>query len=424
MPVQVAIIGAGDRGNTYSRYALHSPHEMEVVAVAEPNPVRRESFVQNYDLADDKVFSSWEDLLAQPKFCDAVLVTTQDQMHYGPTIQALRQGYAVLVEKPMSPNVDECLNLIDTALETTQQLMLGYVLRFTPFIQKIKQLLNDNIIGDIRHISLDVNVAYWHFAHSFVRGNWRRSDLASPMILAKCCHDFDILLHLINQRCTQISSFGSLVHFKQDKAPPGSTEHCLSGCQIEESCPYSAKSLYLGENIGWPVSTITQDLSLEGRRKALKEGPYGRCVYRCDNDVVDHQTVLFQFEKGATATLTMSAFTKNLTRMIRILGSEGEISGEMEKNEIHVTRFGELTERIGVNPASFGLHAGGDFGLIQAFVKQVREQARTELQDFENIFMSHQLAALAEESRITGKTMEVNSRTGAPYNWLLTFGPR
>ncbi|WP_170145257.1 Gfo/Idh/MocA family protein [Ammoniphilus oxalaticus] len=411
MPIRVAIIGAGDRGNTYSRYALQEPAEMKVVAVAEPNAERRAQFAQTYGLTNDSIYDDWEDLLNRPKFCDAVIVTTQDRMHFAPTMKALRSGYATLVEKPLSPSLDECNQMIDLALETDQLFMLGYVLRFTPFFQKIKKLLDQKAIGVVRHISLDVNVAYWHYAHSFARGNWNRSEQSSPMILAKCCHDFDILLYLLNERCAQLTSFGSLAHFKADRAPIGSSDRCLDGCEVEQSCPFSAKRLYLGEYTGWPVSTISQDLSLGGRREAIEMGPYGRCVYRCDNDVVDNQSVLFQFENGATATLTMSAFTEKLTRQIRILGTEGEISGVMEQQSIQLTRFGQSTETIQLKSSSFGKHAGGDYGLIRSFTQSVRENRKVDLRSLEIIRSSHQLAAFAEQSRLTGKTIEVRSQS-------------
>src|SRR5699024_8279315 len=241
MPIRVAVIGAGDRGKMYSRFALLEPEKMKVVAVAEPHAKRREVFAQAHELPSEAVYFDWEDLLRQPKFCDAVIVTTQDRLHYAPTMAALKRGYPTLVEKPLSPVFTECMEMIDLALETENWFMLGYVLRYTPFFQKIKQLLDDDVIGEVRHISLDVNVAYWHFAHSFVRGNWNRHDQSSPMILAKCCHDFDILLYLINQRCTHLSSVGGLVHFKRDQAPEGATTHCLDGCEVEPSCPFSAK---------------------------------------------------------------------------------------------------------------------------------------------------------------------------------------
>ena len=267
-------------------------------------------------------------------------------------MRALKRGYPTLVEKPLSPHLNECEEMIDLALVTDQWFMLGYPLRFTPFFQKIKSLLAKRAIAT-GHVSLEVNVAYWHFAHSFTRGNWNRSDCSSPMILAKCCHDFDILLYLLEQKCVRLSSFGDLGHFKREEAPAGAASRCLDGCDVEPSCPFSALKIYLGEHTGWPVSTISEDRSLEGRKRALEVGPYGRCVYHCDNDVVDHQTVSMQFENGATALLTMSAFTERLSRKIRILGTEGELSGEMEARVLEVTRSGNRLKRSEWKTPSF-----------------------------------------------------------------------
>lgn len=406
-PIKIAIIGAGNRGNLYSEYALLFPDKLKVIAVAEPNKERRSLFAEKHQLKSDFIFENDKQLFLQPKLCDAVIITTQDDNHYKPVLAALDTGYHVLVEKPMSPSLAECREMVNKAKEKKRLLKLAYVLRYTPFFQKIKELININAIGTVRHIAIDMNVAFWHQAHSFVRGNWRKSGDSSPMILAKSCHDFDIIHHLINNPCKNISSFGHLTHFTNENAPEGSKTRCLDGCLAEEKCPYSAKKIYLQENTNWPVNTICSDLSYEGRLEAIKNGPYGRCVYRCDNDVVDHQIVQLQFENHATATITMSGFTQKLERHVKILGTHGEINGELADNKIELKQFGMEPKQIQIQPATFGMHAGGDFGLLEDF-HLLLSSSNPGDNDCSDILYSHLYAHIAEVSRLSDQTVSVN----------------
>jgi predicted dehydrogenase len=405
--LNVAIIGAGNRGNIYGDFAIYNPDKMKVVAVAELDNNRRELFAKKHQLSYQDCFHSWEEIFGRPKFCDAVIITTQDRMHYKPTMLALELGYHVLVEKPLSPNLEECIEMISKAKEKNRLLMLGYVLRYTPFFQKMKELVMDGVIGNIRHIAIDMNVAYWHQAHSFVRGNWNNQSRSSPMILAKSCHDFDILCYLLEKECIRVSSFGSLSHFKKENAPNGSTERCTDGCLVERECPFSALKIYLGENIEWPVSTISTDLSKAMRYKAIKEGPYGRCVYQCNNDVVDHQIVNLLFTDGITASLTMSGFTRNLKREIKIFGTMGEINGTVEEGKIKVLPFGKNSETIQVKASSFGQHSGGDRGLMEAFLHDTSLKISEYLDVDDRFLNSHMLAHAAEESRLTNQVIHL-----------------
>lgn len=406
--IRAAVIGAGDRGTLYSQYALKFPNQLQIVTIAEPDTTRRTQFADLHSIPEPYQFDSWDKLFRQPKLCDAVIIATQDRQHYEPVIKALTKGYHILVEKPLSPCLHECLEIMTAVERTESQFMLCYVLRYTPFFQKLKELLQRGVIGDIRHISLDMNVAYWHHAHSYVRGNWRSSTDSSPMILAKCSHDFDILTHLIKRNCLRVSSFGHLRHFRSNQAPMGAAPRCKD-CGIEPDCPYSAKRLYLSEFTGWPVSTISPDPSLASREKAIDEGPYGRCVYYCDNDVVDHQVVNMEFEDQITATLTMSAFTHELSRTIRILGTKGEIQGNMNHHQLFIHPFGLSPESITVSPYDFGQHYGGDYGLLRHFLQQCREPQHRDNQTYcKEILTSHILAWAAEESRLSGQTIEIH----------------
>jgi predicted dehydrogenase len=404
--IRMAVVGAGNRGSLYGELANLHPREIEVVAVAEPIKARRDAFVEKHPQLE--VFKTWADMFAAKVDCDVVFITTQDQQHYLPAMAALELGYHVVVEKPLSPSYQECERMIAKAKEKNRLLMLCYVLRYTPFFQKIKQIIQQKEIGDVKHVSIEMDVAYWHQAHSFVRGNWGNSAESSPMLLAKSCHDLDIFSYLIEKEPMQVSSFGNLTYFTRENAPIGSALRCTDGCQVEEQCPFSAKKIYLSDNIGWPVSTISEDLSYKSRKIALETGPYGRCVFHCDNDVVDHQVVNVLYEQGITATLTMSGFTNDLTRQVRILGTKGELNGNMNKNELTFCQFGQSTRVIDLDVSQNGMHAGGDDGLINALIQLMNQFPNLDQEAYyHDLLLSHFLCHQAETSRLTNETVQV-----------------
>lgn len=332
--VTAVVLGAGSRGVNYSEYMLKWPRELKIVAVAEPRKDRREAFAARFAIAPENCFDSWEALLAQPRLADAAFVCTLDNDHMGPALAALGKGYHILLEKPMSNREEECIAIEEAARRAGKTMAVCHVLRYTPFYQTIKALLDRGAIGQVTALTQIENVAYWHQAHSFVRGNWRNSGQTSPMILQKCCHDMDILLWLTGKNCKRVASFGSLGHFTPENAPQGAPMRCLDGCPHEESCVYYAPKIYLTGKTEWPVDVLTTDLTAEGITKALREGPYGRCVYHCDNDVVDRQVVTLELEDGVVATHVMTAFTANCCRQLKILGTLGQIQADMGTNEI------------------------------------------------------------------------------------------
>lgn len=406
--VTVALIGAGLRGINYSEYAIQHPDELQVVAVAEPNAKRRNKFKARHKLADDMCFTHWDDFFASPKVADAVFICTQDNQHYVPTMKALEAGYHVLLEKPMSPDAKECVLMGEMASKVNRVFSICHVLRYTNFFSTIKELLESGAIGQLMSIQHNENVGYWHQAHSFVRGNWRKKDESSPMILAKSCHDLDILSWLTDSECVRVSSFGSLSHFKSSEAPEGAPLRCTDGCPAADKCLYYAPNQYLTEDTDWPTSAISDDLSYEARLNALQEGPYGRCVYHCDNDVVDHQVVNLEFANSVTIAFTMSAFTKDVSRTLKLMGTMGEIRGAMEKNEIEVIHFGSgKVERISFENAGGHVgHGGGDMGLIKDFVKLVRAEGKIQgLTSANHSVQSHLMAFAAEQSRIEGNSI-------------------
>lgn len=411
--VTIGLIGAGERGQfNYAPYWKLHGHEMCFTAVAEPDKGRRERFAAMYEVPEEGVFESAEDFFARPKLCDAVMICTQDTQHFDYACTAIRMGYKILLEKPISPDIKECLELQRLAEEYHTEIMVCHVMRYTKFYRTIKKLLDEGSIGDVVSIVHSENVAYWHYAHSYVRGNWHKTADSSPMILAKCCHDMDILAWLVGSRLKSVSSYGDLRYFKEENAPAGSPSRCTDGCPVSSTCPYYAPALYLSDDGKWPtaITSLGAGDDMEMRKKALEEGPYGKCVFHNDNDVVDHQVASLLFENGVTVAFTMCAFSNDCDRTITFMGTKGEIHASMDHNTIQVTQFGPgiktgNTQVITVVPGDTG-HSGGDEGIMEEFVailKGERENTNTIAQSVH----SHVMAFAAEESRLTGKTIEI-----------------
>lgn len=235
------VIGAGLRGgHVYSQYALDHPDEFQVVAVAEPDKERRESFAKRHNIPEELCFESYEELLGKEKLADCAMICTMDRMHYEPTIMALKKGYHVLCEKPMSPDKKEIIEMGEMAKKYDRILSVCHVLRYSPFFSKLKELLEEGKIGRLMTIQHMEEVGYWHQAHSFVRGNWRNAEESSPMILQKCCHDMDIMLWLADSKCESLSSFGELSYFTEENAPEGAPAYCLDGCPHRDECAFYA----------------------------------------------------------------------------------------------------------------------------------------------------------------------------------------
>lgn len=400
--VTAILIGAGARGQVYALYARQHPEELKIVGVAEPKQERREQLCQEYGIDSNAQYDDWTDLLAQPKMADAVLIATLDDQHTAPAVKALGMGYHVLLEKPMSNNEAECRAIADAAKASGKVLSVCHVLRYTPFFRTIKRLIDEDVLGEVVSISLIENVAYWHFAHSFVRGNWRNEAESSPMILAKSCHDMDILVWLMGKPCRAVNSFGSMQYFNAAHAPTGAPLRCSDGCPHSEACVYEDRKLYLTGNTEWPVDMLTTDLTSSGIEKALREGPYGRCVYHCDNDVADRQVVNLEFEGGGVASFTLTAFTGDCTRMIRITGTKGDLEGNLDENRLVLHRFGHSAEAVDIPvPAcdnSYG-HAGGDYYLMQDFVRAVQGESDRNQTDAQVSLQSHLICFAAEKAR-------------------------
>lgn len=410
-PVRLLVIGAGSRGgNAYAGWCLQHPEAAVVTGVADTDVDRLATVGAAHRVAPEHRYTDWHAALSRPGPWDAVVVATPDRLHVDPTLQALELGYDVLLEKPMAPTPSELDRLVAAAKDRPGAITVSHVMRYTPFFNALRRLLQEGRIGDLQGIQHAEHIAYWHFAHSYVRGNWHRTADSSPMLLAKACHDLDILRWVVDSPCVAVSSFGDRRHFRIDNAPPGSTDRCTDGCAVAATCPYNAERFYVEELAGvetWPVSVITKDTSPEGRRRALRETDYGRCVYRMDNDVVDHQTTSLRFANGVTASLVVSAFTHQNTRVVTLMGSHGEINADMETGRIEVVSFREPTPYVEQVAEDLGGHAGGDAGLMTEFTERTRRRRAgrpvpAAPSAFEESLESHWVAFAAERSRQNG----------------------
>jgi len=405
-PVKAIVIGAGSRGVNYSNYSLLAPEQLKIVAVAEPRRDRREQFARKFSIPQENCFESWEQLLEQPQMADAAFVCTLDHQHLAPAMKALEKGYHILLEKPMSTKEEECVAIEAAAERSGKNMTVCHVLRYTAFFGTIKKLIDEGAVGQVTSVSQIENVAYWHQAHSFVRGNWRNSDETSIMILQKCCHDIDILLWLTGQDCKRVSSFGSLRHFTPENAPEGAAKRCLDGCPHAGTCLYYAPRLYLTGETGWPVDVLTTDLTPEGITKALQEGPYGRCVYHCDNNVVDRQMVTMEMADGCVCNLLMTAFSANCCRQLKVQGTLGQIEADMDTNEVYLWPFGGEKRKVPVDTSDTSGHGGGDYGLLRDFLHTVRYGGESRTSAKKSL-QSHLICFAAERSRLEGRVIEL-----------------
>lgn len=422
-PLRLLLIGAGNRGaRVYGDYGLHHPHEVEFIGVAEPDPTRRARFATEHDVEPTMQTPSWNELLAMQKQADAVVICTQDQMHVEPTLAALRAGYDVLLEKPMATSAADCLALVTEAERLGRTLQICHVLRYAPFFTKLYEVVNSGVLGEVITIDHRENVSWWHMAHSFVRGNWRNQEQSAPMILAKCCHDLDILTWVMRQTVSRLGSFGSLSHYAHTHAPEHAPARCTEDCPVASECIFYAPRLYHA----WPVGAAAShparsgffekhDFMLhaleggqtpESRWDRLKTSDYGRCVYHCDNDVVDHQVIAMQFERGATCTFTMHGHSDREGRTLRIDGTKATLIGDFAHAPYpqfftlhpHGT---DRVERIDISAGESG-HGGGDEGVIRDFLAGLHGKPSIHQTTARASLQSHMLAFASEYSRTHG----------------------
>jgi len=410
-PVKIAVVGAGHRSIGYCQYALHYPDAMQVVAVADPNPIRRQKLALTHGIAGDMQFESYTDLAARPGICDAIINGTMDRLHYESTKPLLEAGFHVLLEKPIASTQSEVRHLIDIAQRNNVIVMICHVLRYTPFYCKIKALLKDGAIGEIVAMTTTENINYHHMTAPFVRGRWRQRQ-ENPIMLAKCCHDLDIIAWLMEgTKAQSIASFGGLKQFRPENAPPGSTLRCMDGCEVESTCIHSARTNYitqnLWENYVWESIEHIENPTLEDKLESLRtDNPFGRCVWHCVNDVADHQSVLIEFENGVTVTHNLFGGGARITRTIHIVGTLGEIEGDLKADQVTLRKphlkqdQDHTTEQFDVNPDREGEmlgHAGGDANLVADFVNVIAGgKPSISCTDIQDSLTGHQLAFAAD----------------------------
>lgn len=403
--IRLGLIGAGERGaNCYAPYALKYPAEVKFVCVAERIESRRDTFADAHGIPAEDRFDDWHALLEKGYDLDGVIIATQDQEHYEPAMAAIAKGYNILLEKPMAETAEKTSEIVKAAKEKGVFLMVCHVLRHTPYFRAIKQAIDEGKIGEIQSIHHIENIGYWHFAHSYVRGNWGNAEKSSPMIVAKCSHDTDIINYLLDgKKCTKISSFGGLSYFIPENAPEGATERC-EDCPHNKTCMYSAYK-YLEDRYMHQAlkKIIMRTDDNEEYLKYMLKTPYGRCVYHCDNDVADHQVIIMEYEDGVTASWQASAFTSEIKRQTKIMGTKGEIEGCMEEDAFEIRDFatGNVTKVHVHTPKT--LHSGGDECIMETFVNALNGTGEDQLMySAELSLQGHIMAFAAEESRVKG----------------------
>ncbi|HOX37866.1 MAG TPA: Gfo/Idh/MocA family oxidoreductase [Candidatus Brocadiia bacterium] len=390
-PVSAVVVGAGHRALVYAAYAKHNPGEFRIVGVADPIERRRRQVAELYGIPPERCFATSEELASVPKFADAAINATMDDQHVPTSLPLLEAGYDILLEKPFATNEDEIWRLLKASRENGRKVMICHVLRYAPFYYAIRKKVADGEIGEIVNVQTIEHVSYHHMSVAFVRGKWNRKDVChSSMLMAKCCHDLDLVVWMKSGVAPRaVASFGCNMQFRPEKAPDGAGTRCLVDCRIEKECPYSAMKIYIDHPERWSFYVWSglehiPNPTLEQKVESLRtDNPHGRCMWRCDNEVVDHQSVAIEFEDGSTATHNMVGGSARPSRSIHLIGSKGEIQGVFEDNRFVIRHIDarpgrEYSEQVvdltkgGDMHGAFGGHGGGDLRLVGDFVRFVR----------------------------------------------------
>ncbi|MHA1848228.1 MAG: Gfo/Idh/MocA family protein [Promethearchaeota archaeon] len=461
--VTAVLIGAGTRGrDAYGKYALAHPNRLKFIAVADIDPDKRRIFQGLHGIPNDMAFSSWETLLNDDigKIADVAFICTPDKMHYEPAMRAIDLGYDLVLEKPIAQTLEQCKDIAASATKHARVVQVCHVLRYTSFWRTVREIVSSGVLGKIIHYDHSENVSFWHFGHSFVRGAYKNKNTSTPIVLAKTCHDLDLLYWIIGEKAEKVQSTGELTWYRPENAPPGAPDRCTDGCPFSEQCPWYAPRLYIEaeplirigkESNSWlikkltnvalhhkniikffslfdkrlktilnwdqfPVTSLTTDFTPEGKMKALKEGDYGKCIFKCGNDVPDHQVSTFNFPSGATGTLTMHGLSEFEGRELRIFGSKGVLRGFFR----YLTEWIEITDfRTGKTKLVFkgktnieDGHGGGDAALMDAFTSAMLEKAgpldKKQILDINEAMESHFMGFAAEESRTSRKILNLS----------------
>lgn len=413
-PLKLAAIGCGARTQTYLGLAAKQPDRYTVVAAADPDKGRLKLMAELSGNPQFRAFGNDREILAEPQLADVMVIGTQDAQHAGHAITAMERGYHLLLEKPIAPNPEDVARIHQVARRTKRRVVVCHVLRYTPFYRKLKQLLREGLIGELVSFNAIEGVGTWHHAHSFVRGHWSNTRLSSPMILAKSCHDMDIIRWLADSSCRSVGSFGSNAWFHEGNKPAGAPARCTDGCPAADTCPYDANQ-YLEDRLEWLAVVMTgcAEATPDERKSWLANSPWGRCVYQCGNDTVDHQTVNMEFSNGRTATFTMTAYDAG--RSIQLYGTRGRLKAgdSTHRDTGHWIIFEPhdgpaQTLDIGIPEGGYDGHLGGDTGLVDALYDEITGPEDLMLSSLDVSVESHAMAFAAEESRCNRTTVTLN----------------
>ncbi len=415
--IDIALIGGGGRGKAYTDYALQHPEKFKVTALAEPCPEKRNCIKKLHNIPDNCCFSDWKELLNREKTADIAMICTQDDMHFAPAVEAIKKGYNLLLEKPIAPTPIECEKISQLASYYKSKVVVCHVLRYTPFYRYIKDFIDNGKLGRIINIVHIEGVGNTHQSHSYVRGNWRNSKTSAPMILTKSCHDIDLLQWLIGKKCIQINSYGSLSYFNKQHAPDDAPDYCMDGCVHKDDCFYYSPLVYdesqwAGKYFRGIVANKFNPTD-EEVNNALRRGPYGRCIFKCDNNVVDHQIVNMQFEDDIDVSFTMSAFNKGGRKTI-IMGTGGELTADMDNCSITFYNFATCETEILMKPDNnfddtiTGGHGGGDEGLMSDLYDYFANDIQSKsISDIDISCYNHLLAFAAEKARVENRIIDI-----------------
>lgn len=400
MKKNIAIIGFGARGRIYKSFVDKNPDLFHLVAVVEIDKEKREQLKKD---GVEYVYEDYQEFLKDNHNLDMVIISTSDAFHREQAVACLEKGYHLLLEKPIATTLEDCEVVLDAANRNNRKVFVAHVLRYTPFYNKLKEIVDSGKLGEVLSIHASENIGFYHFANSYVRGNWHRKEDSSPIILAKCCHDMDIIAYLMNEPCISISSVGSLSHFKESCAPEDSAEYC-SDCPLGNTCIYNAQKIYTTCGRTFAGYFYNQEETDDGLLDALKKSDYDKCVYHNDNDVVDHQSTVMLFKNGKTAVHTMVAFSKEIYRDIKIYGTKAELVGNMEESFIEIRTFGGEVERVSLAIPNdiVGGHCGGDNYFMQQVYHALNDEPCKGITYLDVSVQSHRMAFAAEESREKG----------------------
>lgn len=411
--MNIAILGFGARGHIFADYIMKM-EDVNLTHICDCLDIQIEDAINNYGVKKENCYKDYKEFFKQGKLADALIIATQDKDHIKHTLEALDLGYDILLEKPAATTYEDCVKIRDRANLLGRKVMIAHVLRYTTFYSEMKKVLDSKRLGDIVSINQTENVGYWHMAHSYVRGAWRKTEESSPMILAKCCHDIDIFCWLIGKKCKTISSFGALNFYKEENAPEGSTKYCVD-CKLKGTCPYDCFTIYKNRT----CSIMGSNSVVNGKAYSLDEmlsnheSQYGRCVFRCDNDVVDHQVVNLLFDNNITAHLSMIGFSEDCYRYIKVFCTYGEVYGNIEEQKLYIQEYGKELEIIDLTKLcdDFSCHQGGDKLLIYDFINYIKnEKSSKALTTIDDSIESHLLCFKAEESRLNkGKSIDIEN---------------